>query len=577
MSDQTGYLLAVVTSLLAADPGPAVAQPQINPPPPPSREEIERTNVPQQPRPSRARVEAGNAIPVQPCPLRDSDVRANITALEFTGPGGEALPPVIRNLLAGVQVPQGERSISVVCDIRDEATARLRRQGYIAAVQIPQQRIESGHLRLEVVTGHIVDIHMRGDAPPFRSELAARAQQLKALDPFNQFEAERILLLASDIPGVEVRLTLAPARTKPGELIGELSVFYQPFRLLANVNNFGSQALGRYTAYARGEFYGLTGASDMTYIAASTTTDLHEQQVVQAGHVMGLGHDGATLGAHFAYAWSRPDLQDIDPHNVLDLRSRALIGRLEATMPLMRTRRTATTLRGGLELLQQRTNSSFGLITDDKLRVAFLRAESAFHEPLIRGGDAYSLHWGLELRKGLDILDASHRYSPLASRAEGDPDAFVVRGDVGGVARLPSVFSIAADAETQWSNHPLLAFEQYSIGNYTIGRGYDPGSVTADRAIAIRPELRAQVLQTRRTNLQLFGFYDNAWIWNIDDFSTDHGRHLASVGGGARLAISPYFLVEATYAKPLDRLSFNGPKPPARFLISLTTLFSPVR
>lgn len=577
MSDQTGYLLAVVTSLLAADPGPAVAQPQVAPPPPPSREEIERSNVPQQPRPPRARVEAGNAIPVQPCPLRDSDVRANITAIDFTGPDGEALPPVIRTLLAGVQVPQGERPISVVCDIRDDATARLRRQGYIAAVQIPQQRIQSGQLRLEVVTGHIVDIHMRGDAPPFRSELAARAEQLKALNPFNQFEAERILLLASDIPGVEVRLTLAPARTKPGELIGELSVFYQPFRLLANVNNFGSRALGRYTAYARGEFYGLTGASDMTYIAASTTTDLDEQQVVQAGHVMGLGHDGATLGAHLAYAWSRPDLQDVDPHNVLDLRSRSLIGRLEATMPLIRTRRTATTLRGGLELLQQRTNSSFGLITDDKLRVAFLRAESTFREPLIRGGEAYSLHWGAELRKGLDILDASHRYSLLASRAEGDPDAFVLRGDLGGVARLPSVFSIAADAEAQWSNHPLLAFEQYSVGNYTIGRGYDPGSITADRAIAIRPELRAQVLQTRRTTLQLFGFYDNIWLWNLDRFSTDHGRHVASVGAGARAAIAPNFLIEATYAKPLDRLSFNGPKPPARFLISLTTLFSPVR
>jgi hemolysin activation/secretion protein len=476
-----------------------------------------------------------------------------------------------------VRVPQGERPISVVCDIRDDATARLRRQGYIAAVQIPQQRIESGRLRLEVVTGHLVEVHMRGDAPPFRSELAARAEQLKALNPFNQYEAERILLLASDIPGVEVRLTLAPARTRPGELIGELSVYYQPFRLLANVNNFGSRALGRYTVYGRGEFYGLTGASDMTYVAGSTTTDFHEQQVLQLGHVMGIGHGGATLGGHFAYAWSRPDLSDIDKNDILDIKSHALIGRLEATMPLVRTRRTATTLRGGLELLQQHTTSSFGTITDDKLRVAFVRAESAFRQPLLQGGDAYSLHYALELRKGLGIFDASHRFDLLASRADGDPQAFVARGELGGVALLPSVFSIAADAEAQWSNHPLLAFEEYSVGNYTIGRGYDPGAITADRAIAIRPELRAQVLQTRRTTLQLFGFYDNVWLWNLDRFSTDHGRHVASVGAGARAVISPYFLIEATYAKPLDRLFDGARKPPARFLLSLTTLFSPVR
>jgi len=256
-------------------------------PAPPSRAEIERGNAPQPLRTNRARVEANNALRSEPCPLRDSAVRANFSAVDFTGPDGAELPPVIRTLLAGVQVPSGEQPIAVVCDVRDDATARLRRNGYLAAVQIPQQRIQTGRLRLEVVTGHLVDVHMRGDAPPFRNELVARAEQLKALNPFNQFEAERILLLASDIPGVDVRLTLAPAKTRPGELIGELSVSYQPFRLLGNVNNLGSRALGRYNAYGRAEFYGLTGAQDLTYLAASTTADFHEQQAIQLGHVFG--------------------------------------------------------------------------------------------------------------------------------------------------------------------------------------------------------------------------------------------------------------------------------------------------
>lgn len=577
MSDQSGFLLGVVSSLLAADPGPAVAQAQSPPPRPPSREEIERTNVPERQRTNRARVESRNAFTPEPCPLRDSQVTANISAVDFTGPDGGELPASIRALLAGVQVPQGDRPIAVVCDIRDDATSRLRREGYIAAVQIPQQRIQDGHLRLEVITGHLVDVHMRGDAPPFRSELAARAEELKALNPFNQFEAERILLQASDIPGVDVKLTLAPARTKPGELIGELNVSYQPFRILANANNFGSKALGRYSLYARGEVYGLTGADDMTYLAGSTTTDFDEQQVVQLGHVMGIGHRGMTFGGDFAYAWSRPDIHDVDPNDILNLHSTSLIGRLEATMPLSRSRRASLDLHGGFELLQQRTHTSFGLITDDKLRVAFLRAESGYREPLFSGGDAYSFHGALELRKGLDILGASDRGNLLASRFDGDPQAFVVRGQAGGVVRLPSVFSLALDGEGQWSNHPLLAFEEYSVGNYTIGRGYDPGAVTADRAIALRPEIRANVLQRPKASVQLFGFYDNVWIWNLDRFSTDHGRSLASWGGGVRAVIAPYFLIEATYAKPVDRPFDNGPKPPARLLLSLTTLFSPLR
>jgi hemolysin activation/secretion protein len=520
---------------------------------------------------------AGDAIPAQPCPLRESTVQASITAVEFTGPEGAELAPVIRTLLAGVQVPQGERPIAVVCDIRDDAIARLRQEGFIAAVQIPPQRIETGQLRLEVVTGKLIEVHMRGDAPPFREELAARAEELKALDPFNQFEAERILLLASDIPGVEVRLTLAPARTKPGELIGEVSVYYQPFRVLGNVNNYGSQEQGRYTAYVRGEIYGLTGAEDMTYLAGSTTIDFDEQQVVQLGHVMGLGRSGMTLGGHFAYAWSRPDLDEIDPNDILDLHSTSLIGRLEATMPLMRSRRSTINLRGGLELLQQRTDSDFGELVHDNLRVAFLRGEWNFREPLLDGGDAYSLYGALELRKGLDIFNASDRYDILASRFDGDPQAFVVRGELGGVAQLSPVFSFALDGRAQWANNPLLNFEEFSVGNYTIGRGYDPGSVTADRAIAVRPEIRADVLRTPRARLQLFGFYDNVWVKNLDRFSTDDGRSVAAWGGGARAVIAPHFLIEATFAKPVDRIFENGPKPPARLLLSLTSLFSPMR
>lgn len=418
---------------------------------------------------------------------------------------------------------------------------------------------------------------MRGDAPPFREELAARAEQLKALRPLNQYEAERILLLTSDIPGVEVRLTLAPAGTTPGELIGELTVLYQPYRLLGNANNYGSRQLGRETAYARGEFYGLTGASDLTYIAASTTVDFDEQQVVQAGHRFGTGEGGLTFGGDLAYAWSRPDLSDFDPSGVLDLRSRSLIGRLEAMMPMVRSRRTSVNVRGGLEILEQRTRSGFGLLSRDKLRVAFLRAETGFNEPLFSGDSAYSLRGALELRKGLDILGASERFSLRSSRFEGDPTALVVQGELGGVAALSPIFSLALDAEGQWSDNPLLNFEEYSVGNYTIGRGYDPGAVTADRAIAVRPEVRARVLQSRRGRVDLFGFYDNVWLWNLDRQSSEDGRRIASWGGGVRALLEPYFIAEATYARPEHRPQLLGPKPPERLLLSLTTLFSPVR
>ena len=41
---------------------------------------------------------------------------------------------------------------------------------------------------------------------------------------FNRYQAERYLLLASDIPGYVVRLTLRPAGTVPGDVIGDVTV-----------------------------------------------------------------------------------------------------------------------------------------------------------------------------------------------------------------------------------------------------------------------------------------------------------------------------------------------------------------
>ena len=143
---------------------------------------------------------------------------------------------------------------------------------------------------------------------------------------------------------------------------------------------------------------------------------------------------------------------------------------------------------------------------------------------------------------------------------------------------MPSIFSLSLRAEGQWANHPLLAFERYSVGNYTVGRGYDPGAVTRTARSRSGRRFAPTCCKSPRRRLQLFGFYDNVVGVRISIASAPTmDADVASWGGGARAVISPYFLVEATYAKPLDRPFISGPKPPARLLLSLTSVFSPMR
>jgi hemolysin activation/secretion protein len=523
-----------------------------------------------------------------PCPLeRYPDLRTTLTSIRFSGVADAALPPEIQDLLAPVaaDLPSGSQSLQVICGIRDRATAALRSEGYVASVQIPPQRLEDGQLRLEVITARIVEVRVRGDVGPYADTLGSRIEQLKALVPLREQDAERVLLLTDEIPGLNVRLSLAPAGRVPGEVIGDLTVEYTQFSILSNIQNYGSRQLGRETAFVRGEFYGLTGAADLTYIGASTTFDLQEQRVLQIGHLAGVGASGMTAGVSFLYAWSRPDL------GALDLRSESLIGRFEVAAPIQRSLQQNLSAGGGLEIIEQRTRVFTGEtgvpLNRDKLRVAFVRGDLCRRNLLLTFGDACSYGARLELRKGLDIFDATEKakvtgggFTP--SRFEGDAEAFVVRAGVNGVVGVGSRFSLSGLAQGQWADKPLLNFEEFSIGNLTIGRGYDPGANSADRAIALRGEVRARVLTSTAPNrfgLEAFAFYDSVWIWNLDPNAIENDRRLGSWGGGLRTMLPGRIFAEMMYARPEHKalLVPNARTAPDRLLVSLTFQFSPGR
>ncbi|HEY0446330.1 MAG TPA: ShlB/FhaC/HecB family hemolysin secretion/activation protein [Allosphingosinicella sp.] len=568
----------------SALPGAALAQ---STPAEPSREQVELPTPDRQPQRPRVRIDADRAIEAAPCPLDRFDIKVTINTVAYSGVGGGPLAPEISDLLASVPPPPADaQAISVVCEIRDRATAALRRAGYVASVQIPPQTVETGTLRLEVVTARIVNVRVTGDAAPYRDTLTARVEQLKALDPLNEHDAERVLLLAGDIPGLDVQLALRPADTRPGEVIGELNVDYRPYSVLANIQNYGSRQLGREAAYVRGEVYGLTGFADVTYIGGSSTFDFEEQRIVQAGHIMGLGNQGMTLGGSFSYAWSRPDVGE------LDLRSESLIGAVELVAPLYRSLLRNIRLSTGLEIIEQRTrvfeDGDGTPLNRDKLRVAYLRADGDYRDPFLggAGSEGFSISWGAEVRKGLSILDASKRreitpngFAP--SRFDGDPKAFVFRADLDTSIPIGGIFSLHAAARYQYANRPLLNLEEFSIGNLTIGRGYDPGSNSADRATAFRLEPRARIPGTERLfpatpfRAHVFGFYDRVRIKNLDPGTTETNRTLASYGAGARAILPGFAVFEAMYARPRDiaLLVPNARRAPDRFLVSLTLQF----
>jgi hemolysin activation/secretion protein len=559
---------------------------------PPTREEIERVpSAPLAPPPSRLRVEGD--IERAPCPLaepRFADVTVTLSDVVFDNLR-VASPDLLRpawQAYVGKTVP-----IATVCEIRDAAATILRREGYLAAVQVPAQRIDNGVVHFDVLMAKLVSVQVRGDAGRSERVIAGYLEKLTGQEVFNQKQAERYLLLARDLPGFDVRLTLRPAGTVPGEVIGEVTVVKNAFTVDANVQNYGSHDVGRWGGLIRGEYYDILGG-DRLIVGLFSTAQYREQNVVQLGYDIKVGSEGLTLGGRYTYAWTTPDLGPKRSDDQVE--AHTMLASLEASYAVVRTQAANVRAALGLDVIDQETLLQKALLFNkDKLRVLYGRLDfEAIDRASISSTSGYSLaepRWRLagsyEFRKGLNILDASDSGATDLSRPGADTTPSLVRFT--GVAEYRPVpyIAFALSPRAQYTRSALTSFEQYSGGNYTIGRGYDPGTIIGDRGVGFQAELRVGSIQPRAQDaiaFQPYVFLDQAWVWTDGSSPTQLTRDnedLTSAGVGVRAVYGTHARLDLTLAKPLQRAGLvipGGARPEkgdARLLMSLTTKLIP--
>ena len=126
-------------------------------------------------------------------------------------------------------------------------------------------------------------VRARGQAGGAEAKIAGYLSKLTEDEIFDRNRAERYLLLARDLPGYNVQLTLKPAGTAPGDLIGEVSVLRRPYAVDFTVQNLAARETGRWGGQVRAQAFGLTGLGDATYVSIYSTADFEEQQILQVG------------------------------------------------------------------------------------------------------------------------------------------------------------------------------------------------------------------------------------------------------------------------------------------------------
>jgi hemolysin activation/secretion protein len=559
----------------------------------PTREAIERATPPQEAvPPSKLTVDGG--VERAPCPL--AEPRFAGMTVDFKGAVFDNLkglsPEDLRSAYAdfvGKKV-----SLATICEVRDAAATILRRAGYIAAVQVPPQRIADGIVHFDVLMAKLVRVQVRGDAGRSAKLLAAYLDKLTEQPLFNEKEAERYLLLARDLPGYDVRLTLRPAGTAPGEVVGEVVATRIPYVVTANLQNYGSHQVGRWGGLITGQANDVLGYGDRLTLGLFQSLQTREQTVLQSGYDIRVGGEGLTLGGRFTYAWTRPSVGQGDP-----LESKTLVASLEASYPIHRSQTANIRLSGGGDLVDQDLRFTGVLLTRDRLRAGYLQLDMDATDPRSvtggrRGYSSVLPRWRVsgtfELRRGLGILGASEDcgapplYTSCAagvslSRIQADPTATVVRFTGFGEVRPRPDLGIAFSPRLQYGFSPLMSYEQYSGGAYTIGRGYDPGAIIGDSGAGFSIEGRYGTLLPRsRTSLafQPYAFFDAAWVWNKRAIVAENDPlRVFSLGGGVRVAYGDRVRLDVTAAVPLRKAPTEVQRGDTRVMVSLTTRLIP--
>lgn len=507
------------------------------------------------------------------CPF-DTTLSVTIDDINFVDPNGGEVPPELLESLSGITAPGGTTQLVEVCNIRDAANAALSDDGWIATVQIPRQSVVDT-LELNVVSARLTEVRVVGNTGPFANQIASQIDKLEGIYPLNERDAEKVLLLANEIPGISLQLSLAPGAGAAGDVVGNLTVDFEPYSALINARNYNGREIGRETVFGLFEYYGITGLADRTFVAGQTTFDLEEQVLVQGGHDFALNASGLRLGTTVTYAWSKPSIEN------LDFEANTFLADVNLSMPVLRRIGRSADVTVGFEYANQETSVGAVPLSEDATRAIYIRGDYAIAPPASGNLRAYSRGF-LEARHGLNVFGATEA-GPFgtaqtdglsASRPFGDATSFILRGEA--EFGVTTAIGLGANARVlgQWTDNPLLNFDEFSIGNLTVGRGYDPGSNSGDRAIGIAAEITQEVVSTNDFNLEAFAFYDVVQIENLDDGDIDPVRTLESVGGGVRFDITKGVRAEIAYVEPLDRaFVFDSEEPPARVLFSISTRF----
>ncbi len=446
-------------------------------------------------------------------------------------------------------------SLAAVYAVAQKITKRYGDDGYVLSrATVPPQEIDPKHatVTIEVSEAYIDQVTWPANIARYRDLFSGYAQKITAERPSNIKTVMRYLLLAGDLPGLEVSSRFEASATNPHASTLVVDITEKPVDAVAQIDNRGTEARGPWEYLLSATFNNVLGQHETLTTTLAGATNFHELTYAALGYKQVLNDEGLSLFSDLSYSWGAPGTEAL---HTLMFSSTSLQFDVGLSAPLIRSRDTNLTL-STLAFLSDNEGQLLGAPnSDDRLRGVRLKAEFD-HADQLDGVTQLTA----TLSHGFEGLGSSHNGDPLLSRQNGRVDFTTIAASVNRTQKLGHGFSLYGAAQGQYALTPLLSPEECGYGGKDFGRAFDPSEITGDSCLTVSGELRfdPDIPNNPLTQTEFYAFADYGTVFRIAPVTgTPTGDAGASAGFGLRLA-KDKFSADLSAAKPLFGRADDG-------------------
>lgn len=486
--------------------------------------------------------------------------------LEFDVEGNTRLSAT--EVEAAVMPFMGEgRDMAAIEGARAALEKAYQGAGYLTVfVDVPEQRIDGGVVRLAVLEGRVDKLYVTGSRYFDQGRIRAVAAELAEGKVPNFNVVQRQVAALSQTADRRVQPVLRPGR-EPGTVEAELKVSDQlPLGGSVEVNNAAAAGTEALRAAVNLHYDNLFQREHSLSLTALTAPmDTRQSRVLVLNYLVPLD-DGASLS--FGAVNSSSDIDSLGGTRVLG-------------------KGTTLTWRYGLNRIDEHAAHGLSLGFDVKdLKEDVQTPAGAISTPLRYaplqlayngswwGEAGASQQWSASATFGLKpVWQQTRSDCQLADGSFGSADQFGCkrRGADGGFTTLKLDWrgnhrvgpaELALRVGGQLASQPLVSAEQFAVGGADSVRGYPEAAVSADYGVLASLELRSRNLAPALlsafqganlppfTELVVFAFGDAARVALIDpEPGQPHRSTLLGTGLGLRLGLQPGLSLALDWAR----------------------------